>query len=101
MLFMIGTRTVQLSSNLQGDKWVGIDLPMGVHHGDPDFLATILEWIDVLDAGVTTENLLPLGPEFHQTRQVRNTQVVETDIVQWRVQNHFALAVVGGNRRES
>jgi hypothetical protein len=73
---------------------------MGVQHSNPDFLATILERIDVLDAGVTTENLLPFGPEFHETGQMSNTQVVETDIVQWRVQDHFALAVVGGNRRE-
>jgi hypothetical protein len=100
MLVMPGTRTVQLCSNLQGDKWVGIDLAMGVHHGDSNLLATILEGIDVLDARVTGENPLSLGPEFHQTRQVRDAQVVETDIVLWRVQDHFALAVVGSNRRE-
>jgi hypothetical protein len=73
---------------------------MGVQHGDPDLLATILKGIDVLDAEITAKSLLPLGPELHKTREVRDTQVVETDIVLWRVQDHFALAVVGSNRRE-
>ena len=99
MLFVPGTCTVQLSPNLQRDKWVGIDLSMGVQHRDPDFLATILEGKDVLDARIDREDALPLGPEFHKAREVRDTQVVEAGIVLWRVQDHFALAVVGSNGR--
>jgi hypothetical protein len=71
---------------------------MGVPHGDADFLATILEGEDVLDARIAGENPLPLGPEFYQASQMRDTQVVETGIVLRRVQDDLTLAVVGSNR---
>src|SRR5450756_785286 len=94
-----GACTIQLRPDLQRDKWIGIELSMGVPHSDADFLTTIFEGKDVLDARIARENPLPLGPEFYQARQMRDTQVVEAGIVLRRVQDDLALAVVGSNRR--
>jgi hypothetical protein len=100
MLVVPGTCTVQLCLNLQGDKWVGIDLAMGVQHGDTDFLATILEGEDVLDTRIARKNTLPLGPEFYETGQVSDAEVVQAGFVLRRVQDNLALAIVGSNGRE-
>jgi hypothetical protein len=99
MFVMPGACTIQLRPDLQRDKWIGVELSMGVPHSDADFLATVLKGKDVLDARIAGENPLPLGPEFYQARQMRDTQVVETGIVLWRVQDDLTLAVVGSNRR--
>src|SRR5450830_1424531 len=94
-----GVRTIQFRPDLQRDKWISVELSMRVPHSDADFLTTILEGKNVFDARIARENPLPLGPEFHQARQMRDTQVVEAGIVLWRVQDDLALAIVGSNRR--
>ena len=83
---------IEAPLNLSGNDGRRNELRMGMNDRRPCFFAIILEQNDVLDARIALMCAITLAISFNDRRDVFKTQIGDTPIMVWRIDNDLVNA---------